>query len=45
MERKLNDFGGFSPTGEADNLVMYANMSCNDGSCEPFIGQLVWINP
>ncbi len=45
MERKLDDFGVFSPSGEQDNLVMYANMSCSDGSCVPFIGQLGWVNP
>jgi hypothetical protein len=45
MEQKLDDFGIFSPTGESDELVMYANMSCGDASCEPFIGQLGWVNP
>jgi hypothetical protein len=45
MESKLDDFGIFSPTGEQDNLVMFANMSCADDSCAPFVGQLGWLNP
>lgn len=45
MEQKLDDIGIFSPVGEGDDLVMYADMSCGDASCEPFIGQLGWVNP
>ncbi len=45
-EKKFDDYGIFSPTNDPEHLIMYANMSCDDGTiCQPFIGQMGWVNP
>jgi len=45
-ESRLDDYEVYAPTDDPDFLVMYANMSCTDGSCGvPFVGMAVLLNP
>ena len=45
-EKKFDDYGIYSPTNDPEHLVMYTNLSCDDGpTCQPFIGHVGWVNP